>query len=80
MPEYETGTINVYGKQDLFRRFALDNFAAIQRLLSQGKRVVRPIRDMFESLAQRLGSRVFEDRLEQLAHPVVVPNFKNEVT
>ena len=32
MQEYETGAIREYGKRDLFRRFALDNFAAIHKL------------------------------------------------
>jgi 7-cyano-7-deazaguanine synthase in queuosine biosynthesis len=80
MEEYETGIINTYGKRDLFRRFALDNFAAIQRLLSDNKRVVRPVRDMYESLVQKLGTQIFEDRLEQLAHAAVVPNFKKQAT
>lgn len=78
MEEYETGIINTYGKQDLFRRFALDNFAAIQRLLSDNKRVVRPIRDMYESLTQKLGTQLFEDRLAQLAYPSVKPNFTKQ--
>jgi 7-cyano-7-deazaguanine synthase in queuosine biosynthesis len=34
MEEYEAGLIHTYGKRDLFGRFALDNFAAIHRLLS----------------------------------------------
>lgn len=78
MEEYEVGTINTYGKRDLFRRFALDNFAAIHRLLSNHNRVVRPIRDMYESLAQKIGTQMFEDRLTQLAYPTVVPNFKKQ--
>jgi hypothetical protein len=78
MEEYEKGAIQAYGKRDLFRRFALDNFAAIQRLLLENKRVVRPIRDMHQSLAQRLGTQVFEDRLRQLANPTVMPNFRGQ--
>jgi 7-cyano-7-deazaguanine synthase in queuosine biosynthesis len=78
MEEYETGIINTYGKQDLFRRFALDNFAAIQRLLSDNKRVVRPLHDLYDSLAQKLGTQIFEDRLAQLAQPTFVPNFKKQ--
>jgi 7-cyano-7-deazaguanine synthase in queuosine biosynthesis len=75
MEEYEIGTINDYRKRDLFRRFALDNFAAIRRLLSENKRVVRPIRDMFTSLAQKLGTSVFDQRLRELKDPTVVPDF-----
>lgn len=78
MEEYEIGNIKAYGKQDLFRRFALDNFAAIHRLLSENKRVVRPIREMYEGLAATVGTIVFEDRLRQLAKPTVAPNFRKQ--
>jgi hypothetical protein len=76
MEEYERGIIDTYRKRDLFRRFALDNFAALHRLLVENKRVVRPIREMYESLAHKVGPRIFEERLAQLAHPTVVPNFE----
>jgi 7-cyano-7-deazaguanine synthase in queuosine biosynthesis len=79
MEEYERGTIDTYGKRDLFRRFALDNFAAIQRLLSENKRVVRPIRDMYESLVQKVGAQAFTDRLAQLERAQMLPNFKKLV-
>jgi hypothetical protein len=78
MEEYEVGTINTYRKHDLFRRFALDNFAAIHRLLSNNNRVVQPIREMYESLVQKLGSQVFEDRLKGLANPTIGPTFKKQ--
>jgi len=80
MEEYEKGIIDTYSKRDLFRRFALDNFAAIQRLLSNSKRVVRPIREMYESLAQKIGTGIFDERLAQLARPTIVPNFRKRAT
>jgi 7-cyano-7-deazaguanine synthase in queuosine biosynthesis len=80
MEEFERGMIDTYRKRDLFRRFALDNFAAIHKMLSENKRVVRPIREMYESLTQKLGTRIFEDRLKQLAYPTMVPNFKKQAT
>jgi 7-cyano-7-deazaguanine synthase in queuosine biosynthesis len=79
MEDYETGTIETYEKQDLFRRFALDNFAAIHRLLSENKRVVRPIREMYEGLRDKLGSQIFDDRLKHLARGKILPNFKKQV-
>jgi 7-cyano-7-deazaguanine synthase in queuosine biosynthesis len=75
MEEFEIGMIEAYHKKDLFRRFALDNFSAIFRLLSQKKRVVRPIREMYNSVASRLGSGVIEGRLAELANPSVSPDF-----
>ena len=76
MEEYERGVIDTYGKRNLFRRFALDNFPAIHQLLSQKKRVVRPIREIYESLAQRIGTDILDTRLSQLSKPTVVPNFR----
>jgi 7-cyano-7-deazaguanine synthase in queuosine biosynthesis len=78
MEEFEAGSIEVYGKRDLFRRFALDNFAAIRRLLMENKRVVRPIRALYEDLAQQLGDRIFDERLVELASPNVVPSFPRD--
>lgn len=76
MAEYETGLMKMYRKQDLFQRFALDNFAAIHRLLLHRKRVVSPIREMYQGLAQQIGTQIFDDRLVELAHPRIAPNFK----
>jgi hypothetical protein len=75
MEEYERGVIDTYGKRNLFRRFALDNFSAIHKLLSQNKRVVRPIRDMYKSLVQRIGTKVLDVRLEKLSDPKLKPDF-----
>jgi len=81
MEEYQRGIIDTYHKRDLFRRFALDNFAAIHRLLSRNKRVVRPVSDLYRSLTSKLGTQVFEDRLTQLADPTtIVPNFRKQST
>jgi 7-cyano-7-deazaguanine synthase in queuosine biosynthesis len=76
MEEYERGVIDTYGKRNLFRRFALDNFSAIHKLLSHNKRVVRPIRDMYESLVQRIGTKDLDTRLEELSNPNLKPDFK----
>ena len=76
MEDYERGMIDSYNKRDLFRRFALDNFAAIHRLLSLNKRVVRPIREMYQDVIEKIGTDVFDERLAKLAEPTVVPDFK----
>lgn len=76
MEEYERGMIDSYQKRDLFRRFALDNFAAIHRLLLDGKRVVRPIHEIYDTLVQQLGTKILDQRLDFLAKPTVVPDFQ----
>lgn len=75
MEEFETGMIVAYGKRDLFRRFALDNFAAIHRLLCEHRRVVRPIRDLYSSVADSVGAHNLDKRLTELANPSVAPDF-----
>ncbi|HJX85324.1 MAG TPA: hypothetical protein VJ723_13370, partial [Candidatus Angelobacter sp.] len=77
MEEFETGTIEAYGRRDLFKRFALDNFAAIHRLLSDHRRVLRPIRDLYRSVADSVGTSVFDERLAELANPSVTPDFSS---
>jgi 7-cyano-7-deazaguanine synthase in queuosine biosynthesis len=76
MEEYERGIVDTYRKRDLFQRFALDNFAAIHKLLSEKKRVVGPVLQMYKALTEKLGTQVFEDRLKYLAHSSAKPNFK----
>jgi 7-cyano-7-deazaguanine synthase in queuosine biosynthesis len=76
MKEYERGIIDVYGKRDLFRRFALDNFAAIHRLLSDNKRVVRPVRDLYNSVSREIGAAIFDHRLRELARTTVPDHSK----
>jgi hypothetical protein len=71
MKEYERGTIDAYGKRDLFRRFALDNFAAIHRLLSEARRVVRPVRELYDSVSRETGTEIFDHRLRELPQTAV---------
>jgi 7-cyano-7-deazaguanine synthase in queuosine biosynthesis len=80
MEEFETGTIEAYGKRDLFQRFALDNYAAIHRLLTEHRRVLRPIRDLYRSVADTTGTSVFDERLAELTNPSVIPDFSHELT
>ena len=66
MDAFEIETIEEYSKQNLFKRFALDNFAAIHRLV-QGKHRVRPaIRQMYNSLVERIGISPLTARLREL--------------
>jgi 7-cyano-7-deazaguanine synthase in queuosine biosynthesis len=73
MDTFEIEMIEAYSKQDLFRRFALDNFAAIHRLIQNKQRVRAPILRMYESLVARLGTKILAARLDDLQKPKVVP-------
>lgn len=76
MQEYEIGDIIRFGKQDLFRRFALDNLAALHRLARDGRRLAADVRGMYRAgLADLGGARCLEERLVQLETKDFVPAF-----
>ncbi len=66
MEEYEIGIVNHYGKKDLFVRFALDNFSAIHRLMTERKAVQRPVRQSYDTVLRAIGANVLEARLATL--------------
>ena len=75
MDTYEVEMIEAYSKQDLFRRFALDNFAAIHRLIQQGHRVRSPILQLYRSLIGKIGTKPLSARLRELKKAAFVPAF-----
>ena len=75
MEPFETETIEAYSKQDLFRRFALDNFSAIHRLIVTKHRVRLSIRHMYENLALRIGTDILSSRLAELRKAKFVAAF-----
>lgn len=76
MPDYETGIIEAYGKQDLFRRFALDNFAAIHRLVRQRHRVRASILRLYKALLKAIGAGPLDRRLDALGRADFAPRFR----
>jgi len=75
MEEFEVGTIDSFGRRELFKRFSLDNFGAIYRLIAENRRVQRPVRQFYENLVGRIGVRPLRDRLSELRSPTAVPRF-----
>jgi len=76
MEEYEQRGIDQYNKQDLFRRFALDNYAAVHALVGEGKRLRRAIRRLYSEVTSVLGKDALAQRLEELrAYAGKVPYF-----
>jgi 7-cyano-7-deazaguanine synthase in queuosine biosynthesis len=66
MEDYEVENINLYGKRDLFRRFALDNFAAIHRLNKKKAMLVPTVRKMYRDVVSTIGKTVLEERINAL--------------
>lgn len=75
MEEFEIGTIESFGKRDLFERFALDNFAALHRLVSQNRQVQPAIRDLYGTIAEVVGVQRLRERLSELSSRKKLPRF-----
>jgi hypothetical protein len=68
MEQYEVGDILTYGKKDLFRRFALDNFAAVHHLVQGRRPVASDVRQIYGCAVSTLGGvQPLEDRLAALS-------------
>ena len=62
MPFYQVENIEAYQKHDLYRRFALDNFAAIRILESQGVHLTEEVQKIYEEYVERNGFSMLEQR------------------
>lgn len=76
MAEYEVGEIEAYGKLKMFRRFALDNYAAIHRLVRAQRPLAQDVAEMYSRVVEALGgSEALDTRLEVLARGDFKPAF-----
>lgn len=76
MQDYEVGEIIRFGKEDLFRRFALDNLAALHQLMEDGRRLAPDVRGMYRAAVADLGGTApLEDRLVELRTRRTTPTF-----
>lgn len=65
--DFQRRHLTQFRVQDLFRRFALDNLAAIHSIRVRGGRLRASIKRMLEEVAQSVGLDELESRLEELA-------------
>lgn len=71
--------IYIYKKQRLFRRFALDNFAAIY-LLKKQKMDINPfIENLYAAFLKNVGEARLKKRIEDVRNGRYVPNFDKTV-
>ena len=66
MEESEQRGIHYYHKEDLFRRFALDNYAAVHVLAQEGRRLRRGIRRLYLEVVSALADGSLDQRLRDL--------------
>jgi len=71
--------IFVYKKQRLFRRFALDNFAALYILKQKGKKINPYAENLYQSALKQIGEAKIKERIEQVRSGRFIPNFKKMV-
>ena len=76
MEEYEIGDIIRFQRQDLFRRFALDNLAALHRLVLEKRRLAPDVTGLYRvGLTDLGGPAKLEERLAVLRAKAVTPTF-----
>jgi 7-cyano-7-deazaguanine synthase in queuosine biosynthesis len=72
---FQIENIEMFKKYDLFRRFALDNITAIYKLIMSNQRVIKPVANIYKEVSKKLGTDIFEHRLEELQKGHIAPNF-----
>ena len=75
MEYYRRKNIDIYQKEDLFRRFALDNFAAVHTLIKKNKPVTESVKILYSETVREIETQIFEDRIETLKEDHIKPNF-----
>ena len=76
LEHFMVGDILLYGKKDLFQRFALDNLSAVHRLVKGGKAVASDVERIYRSAVSILGGeQPLEDRLAALSARAFTPMF-----
>lgn len=71
--------IYVYRKQRLFRRFALDNFAALYILKQQGHDTNPYAENLYQSVLSGVGETAIKERIGQVRSGRYIPDFNKEV-
>jgi 7-cyano-7-deazaguanine synthase in queuosine biosynthesis len=66
MEPFEIEKIERYGKHDLFRRFALDQFAALHVLAQNRKPIRLAVSAIYRRVTEKLGAQTLESRLGYL--------------
>lgn len=78
MDSYSTYLIRHYKKQDLFKRFSIDNFAAIYQKNKTSK--LNPgLLPIFSDVYAQFGPDLFEKRIQELQTNTFQPNFSKKV-
>jgi 7-cyano-7-deazaguanine synthase in queuosine biosynthesis len=69
LPTFQKDPIEAYGTQNLFKRFALDNYAALHALKTRHRRMQETVRHLYDDTVARIGTARLEERLFTLRRP-----------
>ncbi len=75
LPPYTRKIIDDYGKRDLFRRFALDNFAGLMQIDRAGHLKNKILKDWLEMAESNLSKEVLDARIEEVVSAIKRPVF-----
>jgi len=75
MEYYQRRNIDAYRKKDLFRRFALDNYAAIHKLIKTNGKITKAVETLYFDTIEEIGTSILEERLEELKKGHFKPNY-----
>jgi hypothetical protein len=69
LEDFQRQQIASFGAGDLFRRFALDNLAAVYQLAARGGRLRRTVRTMLNDAVRTHGAESLRSRLHEIRSP-----------
>ena len=78
VPYFLKKNIVEYGKQDLFKRFALDSFASLY-LLNKDNKLSNYIQGIYSDYQEYLDINLIENRIEYVRNKDYQPNFNKEI-
>lgn len=76
MPFYSKENILIYKKKDLFKRFALDNFAALYIYKKNFGKLNPYIQTLYNSAMENMREERITNRMSKVRREVIKPNFK----
>jgi 7-cyano-7-deazaguanine synthase in queuosine biosynthesis len=79
MPDYSKNNIANYNKKDLFKRFAIDNFAALHAYKNERGELNSYIQPIYKNALKKLGEEKFIKRIEKVRNNTFKPNFNKFV-
>ena len=79
MDEYSKQLITVYNKKDLFKRFALDNFAGLYEYYKINKKLNPFVKNLYDDAMNNMSKQKLENRISKVRKKTFKPNFKKFV-